>query len=42
MVTSAQEDNAVLESLMRGQLAGIVDYGRVIVMRTVSDYLFGG
>ena len=41
MVTSAQEDNGTLESLMRGHLAGLVDYGRVIVMRTVSDFLIG-
>ncbi|KAI1851396.1 hypothetical protein JX266_003471 [Neoarthrinium moseri] len=35
---SAQEDNAVLQSLMRADLAGLADYSRVILMRTASDF----
>ncbi|KAK3486780.1 purine nucleoside permease-domain-containing protein [Neurospora hispaniola] len=35
---SAQEDNAVLEVLVRGAIQGLVDFGRVIVMRTGSDF----
>lgn len=31
---TAQEDNAVLQALMRGHLAGRVDYSRAIVMRS--------
>ena len=33
-----QEDNAHLEVLLRGDLAGLVDYARVAVMRTASDF----
>jgi purine nucleoside permease len=33
-----QEDNATLEALLRGQLAGKVDFTRVAVMRTASDF----
>lgn len=52
--TSQQEDNAVLESLLRGHIARRVDFSRVILMRTgsnfdrpppglsVADNLFGG
>lgn len=32
--TTAQEDGAVLAALLRGALAGKVDYNRIIVMRT--------
>ncbi|KAJ4420289.1 hypothetical protein N0V85_000637 [Neurospora sp. IMI 360204] len=35
---SAQEDNAVLEVLVRGAIQGLVDFGRVVVMRTGSDF----
>ncbi|PKI85351.1 hypothetical protein MVES1_000052 [Malassezia vespertilionis] len=35
---SAQEDNAVLEVLVRGTKAGIVDYGRAILFRTASNF----
>ncbi|KAF2669932.1 purine nucleoside permease [Microthyrium microscopicum] len=35
---TAEEDNATLEVLLRGALAGLVDFGRIIVMRTGSDY----
>jgi purine nucleoside permease len=38
MCTSAQEDNAVLGALMRGAVAHLVDFSRVIVMRTASDF----
>ena len=33
-----QEDNASLEVMLRGDLAGLVDYSRVAVMRTASDF----
>lgn len=33
-----QEDNAHMEVFLRGDLAGLVDYGRVVVMRTASDF----
>ncbi|KAG7193022.1 uncharacterized protein KQ657_001136 [Scheffersomyces spartinae] len=35
---TAQEDNAHLEVLTRMTVHGIVDYDRVIVMRTISDF----
>lgn len=37
-LNSNQEDNAVLESLMRGDLAEKLDLSRVILMRTASDF----
>ena len=36
--TTAQEDNASLEAMVRGAKAGLMDFGRVIVMRTASDF----
>ncbi|KAJ6627835.1 purine nucleoside permease [Mycena sp. CBHHK59/15] len=36
--TSQQEDNATLNSLMRGALFELVDFSRVIVMRSASDF----
>lgn len=36
--TTAQEDNATLEAMVRAAKAGLVDYSRVIVMRTGSDF----
>ncbi|KZO97571.1 purine nucleoside permease [Calocera viscosa TUFC12733] len=36
--TTAEEDNATLESAVRAHLAGMVDYSRFILMRTVSDF----
>jgi len=36
--TTQQEDNAVLEALLRGQLARRNDFSRVIHMRTGSDF----
>ncbi len=33
-----QEDNAILEALLRGDLAGKVDFSRVAVIRTASDF----
>ncbi|KAF2439217.1 purine nucleoside permease [Karstenula rhodostoma CBS 690.94] len=34
---TAQEDNATLEALLRGHIAGLVDFSRIIIMRTASD-----
>jgi purine nucleoside permease len=34
---TAEEDNATLEVLLRATTAGLVDFGRIIVMRTASD-----
>ena len=36
--TTQQEDNATLEVLMRGSISGLVDFSRIIIMRTVSDF----
>ncbi|KAE9401130.1 purine nucleoside permease [Gymnopus androsaceus JB14] len=36
--TTQQEDNATLESLLRGNLAGLIDFSRIILMRTASDF----
>lgn len=36
--TTAQEDNATLEALLRGAVVGLVDFARIIVMRTASDF----
>lgn len=36
--TSQQEDNATLEALMRAALAKLVDFSRIIIMRTASDF----
>ncbi|KAF2802287.1 NUP-domain-containing protein [Mytilinidion resinicola] len=35
--STAQEDNATLEALLRGAVSGLVDFARIIVMRTASD-----
>jgi purine nucleoside permease len=35
---SAQEDNATLEALLRAASRGAVDFARIIVMRTASDF----
>lgn len=35
---TAQEDSGTLESLLRATLAGRVDFSRIIVMRTASDF----
>ncbi|GAA5876486.1 hypothetical protein JCM1840_005554 [Sporobolomyces johnsonii] len=35
---TAQEDNATLEALVRAHKAGLVDYSRVILLRTASDF----
>ncbi|OCK84626.1 NUP-domain-containing protein [Lepidopterella palustris CBS 459.81] len=34
---TAQEDNATLEALLRATVAGLVDFARIIIMRTASD-----
>ena len=36
--TTAEEDNATLEALVRAAMAKLVDFSRVIVMRTASDF----
>ena len=36
--TTAQEDNATLEALLRGSLKKLIDFSRIIVMRTASDF----
>lgn len=36
--TTAQEDNATLEALLRGAIDKVVDFSRIIVMRTASDF----
>ena len=36
--TTAQEDNATGEALLRAALSKLVDFSRVIVMRTASDF----
>ncbi|KAE8148880.1 purine nucleoside permease-domain-containing protein [Aspergillus avenaceus] len=36
--TSAQEDNATLEALMRTSLRNLTDFSRIIVMRTASNF----
>ncbi|KAF2859367.1 purine nucleoside permease [Piedraia hortae CBS 480.64] len=36
--STAQEDNASLEALIRASRAGKLDFSRIIVMRTASDY----
>lgn len=36
--TTAQEDNATLEVLLRAAVEKLVDFSRVIVMRTASDF----
>jgi hypothetical protein len=35
---TAQEDNATLEALLRAAVRGTVDFARVIIMRTASDF----
>lgn len=35
---SQQEDNATLEALLRGALYGKLDFSRIILMRTISDF----
>lgn len=36
--SSAQEDNASLESFLRGALVDAIDFSRIILMRTGSDF----
>ncbi|KAM0749609.1 purine nucleoside permease [Meredithblackwellia eburnea MCA 4105] len=36
--STAQEDNATLESLVRADKAGLADYSRIIILRTGSDF----
>lgn len=36
--TTQQEDNATLEALTRGALIGLLDFSRIIVMRTASNF----
>lgn len=36
--TTAQEDNATLEVMVRAHKAGLVDYSRIVLLRTASDF----
>lgn len=36
--TTQQEDNGTLEALLRGAVTGLVDFSRIIVMRTASNF----
>lgn len=36
--TTAQEDTATLEALLRGAIANLTDFSRIIIMRTASDF----
>ena len=36
--TTAQEDNATLEALLRGAAIGLIDFSRIIIMRTATDF----
>ncbi|KAI0827102.1 purine nucleoside permease, partial [Trametes gibbosa] len=36
--STQQEDNAILEALMRGACTGLVDFSRIIIMRTASGF----
>ncbi|KAK3080434.1 hypothetical protein LTS18_001416 [Coniosporium uncinatum] len=36
--TTSQEDNGTLEALIRGAKAGLLDFARIIVMRTGADF----
>lgn len=36
--STAQEDNATLEAMLRAATMGLVDFSRMIVMRTASDF----
>lgn len=35
---TAQEDNAILEAMLRGAKAGLVDFTRIMVMRAGSNF----
>ncbi|RDW69928.1 purine nucleoside permease [Coleophoma crateriformis] len=35
---TAQEDNASLEAMLRAAITGLVDFSRIILMRTASDF----
>ena len=36
--TTAQENTAILSSLLRGAKVGLVDFGRIIAIRTAANY----
>lgn len=38
--TTQQEDNASLEALIRAAMYGLVDFSRIVVMRTASDFTY--
>ncbi|GME90594.1 nucleoside protein [[Candida] boidinii] len=38
--TTQQEDNASLESFIRAAQYGLVDFGRIVILRTASDYTY--
>lgn len=35
---TAQEDSAIFEAFLRGAKAGLIDFGRIIVMRTAANF----
>lgn len=37
--STAQEENASLEALVRGSKAGMVDFERIVVLRTISNFV---
>lgn len=38
--TTQQEDNATLEALIRAAMYGLVDFSRIVVMRSASDFTY--
>ena len=38
--TTQQEDNATLEALIRAAIYGLVDFSRIVVMRSASDFTY--
>ncbi|KAG7842291.1 hypothetical protein KL942_001029 [Ogataea angusta] len=38
--TTQQEDNATLEALMRAAQYGLVDFSRIVIMRSASDFTY--
>lgn len=38
--TTQQEDNASLEALMRAAMYGLVDFSRIVIMRSASDFTY--
>lgn len=38
--TTQQEDNATLEAMMRAAMYGLVDFSRIVIMRSASDFTY--